>query len=141
MVQPTFFGNAAMTTKLDRANQVVARRIGEFYKSMNARDFDRCYRMIDPEVRKSPRSVTLNNYVGALQTFMNRFGSVEIQTIEITVRSHEKTTLYGDREFAVGQTNWTDKDGEPHVFEERWVKNLRTWFTRSTGLVTPAVVR
>ena len=130
-----------MTTKLDRANQVVARRIGEFYKAMNAMDFARCFRMIDPEVRKSPRSVTLNNYVNSLRTFMTKFGKIDVQSIEIAIHSHEKTRLYGEREFAVGQTSWIDEHGEPHVFEERWVKNMRTWFTRSTGLVTPAVAR
>jgi hypothetical protein len=70
---------------------------------------------------------------------MNHFGRIDVQSIDITVHADEQTPLYGNRQFAVGQTTWIDKNGKRHLFEERWVKNVRTWFTRSTGLVTPAV--
>lgn len=119
----------------------VVRRIKEFYTAMNAKDFERCYRMIDPEVRYNPRSVTLHNYVLCLEEFVRHMGKIDVKSVEVTIHADLKTPLYGNRDFAVGQTNWTDKRGDQHVFQERWVKSKRSWFTRATGFVAPVSVR
>jgi hypothetical protein len=57
----------------------------------------------------------------------------------ITVHENEPTQLYEGRDFAIGKTSWTDRHGEQHVFSERWVREDRLWYTRSTGFVVPSV--
>jgi hypothetical protein len=140
MVQPSlvFFTDLAMTTKTENRQSSVKRRIRQFYDLLNQRDLRRCYQMIDPQVRLKPTSVTLYQYENALREFLDRFGSVTVVEISITLHSDEPSVLYGDRDFAIGNTTWVDDLGEQHTFSERWVRQDRAWYTRSTGFVTPS---
>jgi hypothetical protein len=104
---------------------------------LNDRDFGRCHRMIDPRVRAKPSSVTLFQYQNSLSQFVGCFGSVSILGISISLHLNEPSKLYEGRDFAVGETTWMDQTGERHVFLERWVREGRAWYTRSTGFVTP----
>jgi hypothetical protein len=94
--------------------------------------------MIDPGIRLKPSSVTLFQYENALKQFLDHFKSVAIRDITIELHLREKSKLYGDRDFAVGRSVWLDEMGEEHSFLERWVKEGRTWYTRSTGFITPS---
>lgn len=94
--------------------------------------------MIDPRVRAKSSSVTLFQYQSALSQFVGHFGPIEILDISVTLHLNEPSELYDGRDFAVGETTWEDKKGARHVFTERWVREGRIWYTRSTGLVTPA---
>jgi hypothetical protein len=127
-----------MTTRTENRQASLKRRIRRFYNLLNQGDFRRCHQMIDPRVRLKPSSVTLFQYENALRQFLDRFGSVEVLEIHIDLHVNEPSILYEDRDFAVGQTAWEDEVGQRHDFSERWVCEGRTWYTRSTGFVTPA---
>jgi hypothetical protein len=113
------------------------RRIRRFYEAMSEGDFEGCFAMIDPQVKRSSCSVTLRSYMQSLRAFMSRVGKIVVQSIDVVVHVGLTTSLYGDRDFATGQTVWLDKHGASHVFQERWVKGPRGWYTRSTGFVMP----
>jgi hypothetical protein len=72
---------------------------------------------------------------------MNFFGSVEVVAVHLRLHLDEPSRLYGDRDFAVGQTSWRDAVGEERVFQERWVRDGRNWYTRAVGFVSPSVIR
>jgi hypothetical protein len=127
----------AMTTKTDRIQASLKKRIRQFYELLNAGDFARCHQMIDPRVRAKPSSVTLLQYENALRDFLVAVGQVDVARIDLDLHLNEPSKLYEDRDFAVGQTAWDDDQGESHVFQERWVREGRTWFTRATGLLAP----
>jgi hypothetical protein len=142
MVQPSpfFFSAMAMTVRTEHRQTSLKRRIRQFYRVLNQRAFDRCFRMIDPRVLLKPTSVTLFQYESALGQFLDRFGSVKVLGIDLDLHLGEASALYQERDFAVGKTTWADESGEQHVFSERWVWDDRAWYTRSTGFVTPAAV-
>jgi hypothetical protein len=131
----------AMTTRAEHRQVEVQRRIEQFYTLLNRGQFHRCYKMIDPRVRVRPSSVTLFQYANALRQFIERFGTIEILETMMTLHLGEPNTLYEGRDFAVGKTAWADKTGERHVLLERWVREGRSWYTRSTGFVTPDPVQ
>jgi hypothetical protein len=127
----------AMTTRAQDRQHEVRRRIHQFYTLLNRQQFDRCYKMIDPRVRVQASSVTLFQYTNALRLFMEQFGPVEVLETNMTLHLEEPSTLYEGRDFAVGKTVLADKAGGRHVLLERWVREGRSWYTRSTGFVTP----
>ena len=134
-----------MTTKTnirkttENKQSSLKRRIRHFYDLLNQREFERCCQMIDPRVREKSSSVTLLQYENALAEFLGNFGSVEIVEITIDLHLAEPSKLYEGRDFALGKTAWTDEQGTTHFFSERWVFEGRSWFTRSTGFVVPAM--
>jgi hypothetical protein len=126
-----------MTTRTTPQQTSLRRRVRQFYRLLNQRDFGRCHRMIDPHVRAKPSSVTLFQYENALRDFLEQFGAVKVLEIDIDLHLNEPSVLYSGRDFALGKTTWADAAGQRHVFSERWVCEGRTWYTRSTGFVTP----
>ena len=126
-----------MTPKAEKQQAALERRIRRFYDGLNRRDFDRCYQMIDPRLRDQPSSVTLFQYQNALLQFMDRFGPLSVLEISVSLHLDESNKLYEGRDFAVGKTVCSNKDGERHVFSERWVRQGQAWYTRSTGFVAP----
>jgi hypothetical protein len=126
-----------MTTKVEKQQAALERRIRRFYDRLKRRDFDQCYQMIDPSVRDQPGSVTLFQYQNALVQFMDRFGPLIVDGISVSLHVDESNKLYEGRDFAVGKTLWSDNAGERHVFSERWVRQGKAWYTRSTGFVAP----
>jgi hypothetical protein len=139
MVQTTSFivTNMAMKTRTASLKAALLRRIRQFYRLVNERRFDRCRQMIDPRVLLNPSSVTLLQYENALREFIDKVGSVKVRGIKAEVHIGEPSKLYEDRDFAVGKTTWQDAAGEEHIFLERWVREGRVWYTRSTGFVVP----
>ncbi len=131
----------AMSTITDSRRYSLKRRIRQFYDLLNGRSFGRCHKMIDPRVRANSSSVTLFQYQNALTQFVDRFGSIGILDIRITLHLDEPSRLYEERDFAVGETIWADQAGNRHVFSERWVREGRVWYNRSTGFVTPATAK
>ncbi|MCI0359752.1 MAG: hypothetical protein L0211_14845 [Planctomycetaceae bacterium] len=95
--------------------------------------------MIDPRVRAKPSSVTLLQYENSLRDFLDSVGAVSIVKTDVQLHLDEPSKLYEDRDFATGETVWQDEDGNSHVFQERWVRDGRSWFTRSTGLLAPVL--
>jgi hypothetical protein len=126
-----------MTTKAENRPTALKRRIQRFYDLLNEGEFARCYAMIDPRVRRNSASVTLYQYENSLRQFRAHFGGIRIMEIRVDLHLNEPSKLYEGRDFAVGRTVWEDQLGEQHVFSERWVRESRSWYTRSTGLVTP----
>jgi hypothetical protein len=129
-----------MKTKTQTTAAALKRRIRQFYKLLNAGDFARCHQMIDPCVRLKPSSVTLLQFENSLRQFLDHFGAVTIQAINVDLHVGERNKLYENRDFALGQTIWQDESGVEHVFSERWVREDQSWYTRSTGFVVPNVV-
>ena len=127
-----------MTPKTENRPSSQKRRIRQFYALLSRRDFNRCHRIIDPRIRSKASSVTLFQYGNALRPFVDHFGSVTVLDISPNVHLDEPSALYEGRDFAVGKTTWADDTGEQHAFSERWVREGRSWYTRSTGFVTPA---
>jgi hypothetical protein len=140
MVQsaPFLIAKVAMTVKAASQQTSLKRRIRQFYELLEQQDFARCHQMIDPRVRQKPSSVTLLQYQNSLQEFLAAVGTIDVERIDVELHLGESNRLYENRDFAVGQTWWTDDKGEQHQFAERWVRDGRTWFTRSTGLVPPS---
>jgi hypothetical protein len=128
----------AMTTKFAIKESSLKRRIRQFYDLLNQRDFKRCFQLIDPRIRRMPTSVTFFQYGNALSQFLDSHGSITIQEVEIKLHLGESSTLYEDRDFALGKVTWLNETKEPQVFLERWVREGRSWYTRSTGFVAPA---
>ena len=127
----------AMTTKTARWQDALERKVRAFYKSLNQHKVAACFQMIDPQVRDVPGSVTLYQYGQALHEFVDRFGPLKVRAIHLTLHLDEPNQLYQGRDFAIGKTTWLDAAGNRYVFLERWVRQDRSWYTRSTGFVTP----
>lgn len=113
------------------------RRIHQYYKLLNERDFERCHEMIDPRVRRQPESVTLLHYADSAAEFLEKCGGLRIVQSDIDLHLQEPSVLYEGRDFAVGKSVCEDAHHQRHVFAERWVREGRSWYTRSTGFVTP----
>jgi hypothetical protein len=126
-----------MTAKTKAQAAALAKRIRHFYSLLDERKFAECYRMIDPIIRDKPSSVTLFQYQNSLRAFLDYYRQVRVRGIQLNLHLDEPSKLYNDRDFAVGQTTWEDEFGEEHQFQERWVREGRSWYTRSTGLVAP----
>ena len=126
-----------MTTKAAKLQATLQRRVRAFYMSLNQHNVAACYRMIDPHVRSASNAVTLYQYGQALHEFMDRFGPLKVDDIHLSLHLDEPNQLYQGRDFAFGKTTLLDAAGNRHVFLERWVRHDRSWYTRSTGFVTP----
>ncbi len=127
-----------MNTKLVSKQSSLKRRIRQFYDLLNQHDFKRCFQMIDPRIRRMPTSVTFFQYENSLSQFLESHGPITIQKVEVTLHLGEPSTLYEDRDFALGKMSWLNEAGELQVFLERWVREGRVWYTRSTGFVASA---
>jgi len=92
--------------------------------------------MIDPRVRHKPESVTLLQYSNSVAEFLDRVGSLSLVDLDLDVHLHERNILYENRDFALGKSVFDDARGQRRVFSERWVREGRSWYTRSTGFVT-----
>jgi hypothetical protein len=126
-----------MKTRTQSTQAALKRRIRQFYKLFNQREFERCFQMIDPRVRHRPASVTLDQYANSLRDFIDHVGTSRILEVSFDLHRREPSTLYENRDFALGKTVWEDRAGQKHVFSERWVREGKSWYTRSTGFVIP----
>jgi hypothetical protein len=124
-----------MVTKTAKLQTALENRIRSFHRLLNQRKVAVCYQMIDPQVRDAPSSVTLYQYGQSLEEFMDRYGSLVVSAIQITLHLEEPSQLYQGRDFALGKTTWLDAAGDRHDFLERWVRQGRNWYTRSRGFV------
>jgi hypothetical protein len=131
----------AMKTRTAGSQVTLKRRIKKFYDLLNASDVGACFEMIDPRIREKHTSVTLLQYANSVKDFLSAVRVIEVQKIDLELHVDEPNQLYGDRDFAVGQTHWTDRRGNAHTFTERWVRDGRSWYTRCTGFVAPAPAR
>jgi hypothetical protein len=127
----------ALINKVDSTRASLRRRIRQFYELLNEGDFVHCHQMIDPRIRQKPESVTLLQYENSLHKFFKSIGKIKVVRVDVDLHLNEPSQLYEQRDFAVGQTCWRDKRGEEHIFNERWVREGRIWYTRSTGFLWP----
>src|SRR5713226_2318203 len=126
-------------TRTFRAATALKKRIQEYYRRLNARDFQWCYRAIDPAIRDQATSVTFLQFASSLARFLDYCGSVSVRPNGIAIQLHqdEPNSLYENRDFAVVRVLWHDSTGDWRHFHDRWVQNGRSWYSRTTGLVTP----
>lgn len=125
-----------MKTKPQATQSSLNRRIRHYYKLLNERKFDRCHEMIDPRVRCRPESVTLLHYVNAAAEFLDQCGGLRLIQLQVDLHLQEPNVLYEGRDFAIGKSICEDASQQRHTFVERWVREGRSWYTRSTGFVT-----
>jgi len=123
-------------TKTVRATTALKNRIQEYYRRLNARDFQWCYRALDPAIREQATSVTFLQFASSLARFLNYCGSVRVGRIAIQLHQDEPNSLYENRDFAVVKVVWHDSTGAMRHFHDRWVRKGRSWYSRTTGLVT-----
>jgi hypothetical protein len=129
-----------MKAKSQTAQSSLKRRMRQFYNLLNEREFAKCHEMIDPRVRHRPESVTLLHYSHAAAEFLDQCGAISVVDSSVVLHLNEPNKLYQDRDFAIGKTMWRDDRGVTHVFAERWVRDGRSWYTRSTGFITAGKV-
>lgn len=131
-----------MNHETPNLHATIKRRIREFYRRLNRRQFGRCYSLIDPRLRDNPGTVTLFQYEKALGEFLDQIGEVQIREITIHgVHLNEPSKLYEGRDFALCKVVWQDSAGEEHSFSERWVHVESKWYNRSTGLLVPVAAK
>ena|SRR6266851_2384485 len=130
-----------MKTKTKRAPAAtdLKKRIQEYYRHLNAGDFQRCYNAIDPDIRNQATSIAFIPFALSLERFLKHFGKVTVKSNNIEIQIHRPgpSALYQNREFAVVRVPWLDQEGNSHQFQDRWVRGGRTWYSRCTGMVTP----
>lgn len=126
-----------MITNAEKQRDALERGIQQFYHCLNHQDFGQCYQMIDPRALDQSGSITLFQYQNVMRPFMDRFGPLSVLGINVSLHLDETNKLYEGRDFAVGKTICSDKDGEQRVFSERWVRQGQEWYTRSTGFIAP----
>jgi hypothetical protein len=126
------------TSTFRSQTNALEKRIRQFYQLLNEENFGKCFRHVDPVVRGESSSVTEYQYENSLRRFLAFCGYSRVVRVALQLHIGERNVLYANRDFAVGQTTWADEFGVEHVFQERWVRNGQRWYTRSTGLVTPA---
>lgn len=127
-----------MKAKAQTTQASLRRRIRQFYKLLNERNYARCHEMIDPRVRQTSSSVTLLQYANAAAEFLDHCGPLTVAELQMDLHLREPNTLYEGRDFAIGKTICQDARGAEQTFSERWVREGRRWYTRCTGFVTPA---
>ncbi len=110
-------------------------RIESFYEHFNRQEWKVCFETIDPLLRESQR-IRLDNYSEALSSFFEKYGPIAIQSLKLSLHLDVKLNKADAREFANGVLAWHDRQGQSHVFKERWVRaNDDNWYTRMIGLV------
>lgn len=125
-----------MKTKPENLTAAIHRRIKRFYHLLNEEKVDKCYLMIDPRLRKQASSVTLLQYANSLKRAREKIGKLDMVAIRVRPYVGIASRLYEGRDFAVGTAVCRGSRGRQFVFQERWVRDGRLWFTRSTGLVS-----
>src|SRR5258708_27496701 len=125
-------------TKTVRATTALKHRIQEYYRRLNARDFQWCYRAIDPAIRNQATSVTFLQFASSLARFLDNYGSVGVRpnAIDIQLHQNEPNFLYENRDFAVVRVLWHASTGGLWHFQNRWDRNGRSLDSRPTGIVT-----
>jgi hypothetical protein len=126
-----------MSTKIEKQQAALERRIHRFYEYLNRRAFDRSYEMIDPRLRDKSSSVTLFQYQSAILQFVEWVGPLKILEISLALHMDEPSQFYEGRDFAVGRITSLDGSGEQRILSERWVRQGPSWYTRSTGFIAP----
>ncbi len=109
------------------------RRIRNFYLDFNDQKWEACFDRLDPKLREG--RVDHETYVESLSSFFDKYGPIEIESLELKLYLTVKNNQHDDRPFAYGLLHWQDHDGRPHVLRERWVKSEGAWYTRMVGLI------
>ena len=78
-------------------------------------------------------------YSTAAAEFLDHCGSLSLVDLDIELHLREPNTLYEGRDFALGNAICKDAREQRLAFSERWVRDGRSWYTRLTGFVTPAL--
>lgn len=125
-----------MSTHVDNATAAaVERRIRLFYDHFNEDQIEKCYGMLDPSIRHDSNGVTLHQYTTSVRRFREHLGKVTVLSVSIELHEDEPTELFKGRDFAIGTSNCREASGAERTFQERWVRDGRSWFTKCTGYV------
>ena len=115
--------------------QDLADRIEAFYRFLNAKDWQKCFELVDPKLRDAGK-VEFNAYTSSLASFFAKHGPMVLQSLErlrVYVNSPNK---HDDRDFAYGLVALEDREHHSLKMRERWVKaSDGRWYTRMAGMV------
>jgi hypothetical protein len=114
--------------------QALRRRVKQFYARFNKTDWDRCYALVDPQLRRHGK-VNRGVYTHSLAVFKEAYGSVRLWLTRLSLHMGGAPRHGDKRPFAFVYVIWQDDAHEYHMFRERWVKDDSRWFTRVAGLV------
>lgn len=115
---------------------VLRDRIKLFYNLLNEEEWQECFEMIGPKLRDDIR-ITKEQYFDSLSSFPDAFGPLRNAIVDdLTIYSNQPNNRYDDRDFAYGDSVWTDRHNHSRKIQERWVKAADgRWYTRMAGLV------
>jgi hypothetical protein len=108
-------------------------RIRRFYRYFNENNWKACFERVDPKLREG--RVNFGPYAESLSSFFEKYGPIQIESIDLRLYASVQTNRHDDRPFAYGTVHWQDNQHKPHVLRERWVKSADEWYTRMVGLI------
>jgi hypothetical protein len=110
------------------------RRVNRLYECFNQGAWDKCFSLIDPEIREAGK-VELPIYQEQLEAFRAAYGKIRPWYVRISLHLGAAAGKRPQRPFAYVYVVWQDEAHGFHMFKERWVKDSGRWFTRVAGLV------
>lgn len=109
-------------------------RVRQFYRRFNNADWDGCFALIDPKLRREDK-VHLDTYSEQMQTFKGAYGQVKPWSTRINLHLEGAPKQRDKRPFAYVYVVWQDERHGFHMFRERWIRDGGKWYTRVVGLV------
>jgi hypothetical protein len=74
-------------------------------------------------------------YVGQLARFRSAYGSIRPWHVRVSLHPDGAPKQGDPRPFAFVQIVWQDDRTGFHMFQDRWVVDGGTWYTRVVGLI------
>ena len=110
------------------------RRVQKMCDSLNQEQWEKCYGLIDPELRVDG-GVRFQDYSAGLKAFKAAYGQIKPWLVRINLHAETVPNKEDRQPFAYAYIIWQDADSGFHMFRERWVKRSDHWFSRVAGLV------
>ncbi|HVA46802.1 MAG TPA: hypothetical protein VNH11_10595 [Pirellulales bacterium] len=123
------------TTEATVEQQNLATRIEGFYHFLNAKQWQKCFDLVDPKLRDAGE-VEIAAYTNSLSSFFAKHGPMVSQTVERLRLYVNAPNKHDDRDFAYGLVALEDREHHSLKIRERWVKaSDGRWYTRTAGMV------
>jgi len=103
-------------------------------RSLNDKQWDRCFALTDPKLRADNR-LTPEEHAENLACFMQVHGSIRPWHVKISLHLEGAKKQRDPRPFAFVYIIWQDKRNAFQMFRDRWVEDNGRWYTRVAGLM------
>ena len=124
----------AISSRKAAERKALHRRARKMYDAFNRGLWEKCFSLIDPELRESSR-VKLSVYADQMAAFQKVYRQIKPWHIRTSLHFEKGPRGDHSRPFAYVYVVWQDHANEYHMFRERWVKHADHWYTRVAGLV------